>query len=337
MCVGISLTFLSTYFSFAYPEYVDSIFFMVDIILLMSVVFLLLFGGGVKRFVSKIILMAAFFILAYFGLSILGSIFFLTSFGRVLINVFSVFSMMCSLTLMLIASFIVKDSLIFRNRNYLILIFSPLIIFSLSILAVNSFLQDFDTLSSTGMHLFLLSFSIIYSAFIFYNFAVSSVNVLPLKNKFLLVSSGMALILLSAGFREADFLFKLSSLLSVIGCFILCFGLLTESSLKLHEAMLNKLINNLKDKKRGSFISYLKRVIGRAEGLKYEFTDSGIALRDSPALSNHDEKNEYDRIILFAYKWYRKHAKGESGFLAGLKNFYNNQAVMVKRLDLFLI
>jgi hypothetical protein len=164
----------------------------------------------------------------------------------------------------------------------------------------------------------------------------SAVKVLAVRNKYIIVAAGVSVILLFSGFRQAGFLSEIAPIISVAGCFILCFGLIMESNLKLHNYMLSSLINYLKGKKRKNYLKYLKTTFSRDKSLKALITDD-IVLYDNPDLSNYEEKNKYDKIILLSYKWYRKHVKRSKKFLTKLKKSYNQQSVLTRRLNLFLI
>jgi hypothetical protein len=231
---------------------------------------------------------------------------------------------------MLITTISISNESILANKYFLMLVFSPIIIYSFSILI------NIDFLNQIIMRLFVIAFTVIYTSLIFYNIIRSSFRVLPIRGKYLLISSGISLILLFSGFRQADFISELSSILSVVGCFLLCFGLITESSLELHNHILSSLINSLKVKKKKNFLKYLKKIISENKDLKASVKED-IKLHDNPSLSNIEEKNLYNEIILRSYTWHRRYVKGSEKKLSRLKKYYNKQAYLTKKLSMFLI
>ncbi|MBN1923667.1 MAG: hypothetical protein JW791_02815 [Nanoarchaeota archaeon] len=336
MCIGISLTFLSTYFSIFFPDYSNSILYIVTIMFVSSILFLMFLEGKVKIFASKLMVLSSFFLLLYFSSIIVKNLFFLTIFGEEVISVFSAFFFLCSVSLMMIASLSLRNEAFFNNNGLIALIFSPVIIYSLWVLFNNALFSTSEIFSQVPLRLFIIFFTSIYSFIIFYNLFFSARKVLALKDKYFIIAAGFAVLFLSSGFRIANFFFELSSIFSVIGSFTICFGLMIESSLNLHQYMLNVMVDSLSEKKKKDFLKFLKNSCSKRKDLIINISNK-VVIVDNPSLSNIDEKQSYDKVIISSYKWFRKHVKGSSELLNNLKVFYNKQAFMSKKLNLMLI
>lgn len=337
MCVGISLIFLSTYFSWAFPEYTASIFYIVNTMLLSSILILVFLSRHVIDLSSKLVVLSTFFLLIYFALVIVESLYYLNPFGVEVVNVFSTFFIMCSITLMLISSVSLKKEEAFNNSYLLLFTFSPIIIYSMWVLINNSLFLEAVLSEQLSLRLFLTAFSTLYVSVIVFNMISSAIHVLSVREKYFLISAGVGLILLFSGFKQASFIPELSPIITVIGCFLLCFGLLMESNLNLHNRLINLLLNKLKKKKRKDFIKFLKSQFSKDKILKVLVSNEEVNVFDNPDLSNVEEKRKYDQVLVSCFKWFKRNVKGSDKFLKKLKVFYNTQVVLSKRLNLFLI
>lgn len=337
MCAGISLIFLSTYFSYNFPDYTNSIFYIVNIMLLSSILIFVFLKNSLNNFTNKLVVFSNFFLLAFFALLITKNLYYLTNFGEEVISVFSIFFIMSSISLMLVSSISLTKEEVFNNNYFILTVFSPIIIYSLWVLLNNSLFLNTGLVSQIPLRLFLVAFTSLYTALIFYNMLISAVKILAYREKYFLITIGIGIILLFSGYGQAGFIPEITPILTVFGCFILCLGLLMESNLKLHNKILSDLLASVKKKKKKDFLKYLRTQISRDKGLKAKITRNKILLFDNPNLSNLEEKKKYDHIIVLCFKWFRRHVKNSDNLLNKLKKFYNHQKISAKRLNLFLV
>lgn len=336
LCTGVSLTFLSAYFSIIYTEYIDSIFYIVNMMLFSSVVLIMFLESRTINLVNKLFILSCVFLVLYFSSIIIQNMFIFTNFGLELLDIFSIFFLMCSVSLMLLSSIAVNNESMLSNTNSILLIFSPLVFFAIWIL-VNTPLLSNTQLESTTLNLFLLFFVNIYSILIMYNVFKSVGNVLTIKSKFLITYLGLFIVFVSSGLRVAGVFSELTSIFSLLGVFIFCLGLLVSSSLSIFNFVFSALINNLNGKKKEDFLKYLNASFKRKKDLIVKVNDKGISISDNPKLDDIDEKKSYERSLISSLKWYRKHVKGSSVFIKELKKFYNRQVIMTRKLNQFLI
>ena len=336
LCVGVSLTFLSTYFSFVFPEYTNSVFYIVTVILLSSIILLMFLEDRIKSFTNKLLVMSSFFLILYFAIIISENLYVLTLFGQSIVNIFTKFFLMCSIVLMLVSSISLKDDSVFANKYLIAVVFLPIIIYSFWILFNSYSFSVAELLSKIELRVFMLAFTIIYTSLILYNIIADSYYLLTVKQKYIIMSIGISILLLSSGFREAGFFIDLSSLFSVVGCFVLCISLMIESSLNLHTYIIYSLVDNLKGRKKKAFLKYLKRVSSKDKDLLMHVTDY-VRIKNNPGISNIEEKTKYTALIASSYKWYKKNVRGSSNYLKQLKHFYNTQVFLTKKMKNFLM
>ena len=96
ICVGVSLGFLTTYFSITFPDYSTSIIYVINMILISSIVLLYLVNNTKQSFSKKILLISSFLLITYFALIIFDNIVILTLFGKKVVEIFSTFTLLSS-------------------------------------------------------------------------------------------------------------------------------------------------------------------------------------------------------------------------------------------------
>ena len=179
LCVGVSLTFLSTYFSFVFPEYTNSVFYIVTVILLSSIILLMFLEDRIKSFTNKLLVMSSFFLILYFAIIISENLYVLTLFGQSIVNIFTKFFLMCSIVLMLVSSISLKDDSVFANKYLIAVVFLPIIIYSFWILFNSYSFSVAELLSKIELRVFMLAFTIIYTSLILYNIIADSYYLFP--------------------------------------------------------------------------------------------------------------------------------------------------------------
>ncbi len=320
MSVGATLSLFATYFSILLPQYINSIFFIIDMILISSIFIFLLINNKDITTLKSILILNLLFMIFFFSLTIMNSLFTLPSeLYYVFISFFTMTSMVLSI-LLSVFLFYDKEGTIFA-------FFSPLFLFSLALLFINFFNISLPNF----YHNFISLFSTIYLSLYLY-FSFSFVNKLVSgKRKFYSVFLSLFLINLSFSLFVLDVASYISPILSLIGTFALCLAVVEGSDLNLYSTFLNKMISHLKGKPREAFLSYLKRLFSKHDELKVRFKKDSIELIDNQDLPNSIEARLYGKVISLSVKWYKKNIKSSTKFISNLKKEYKYQLYLLKK------
>ncbi len=320
MSIGATLSLFATYFSILLPQYINSIFFIIDMILISSIFIFLLINNKEISTLKSILILNLLFMIFFFALTIVDGLFTLPNdLYFVFVSFFSMTSMVLSL-LLTVFLFYDKERVVFG-------FFAPLLIFSTSIFFVNYF--NISLLSF--YHNFISLFATIYLSLFAY-FALSFVHkLISSRRKFYSIFFSLFLINLSFFLFILDIVPSISPILSLIGSFILCLAIIEGSDLYLYSTFLNRMIFNLKGRARESFISYLKRIFSRHSDLLVKFDNDEIKLIDNQDLPNSVEAKLYGKVILLSVRWYKKNIKSSSKFISNLKKEYKYQLYLLKK------
>ncbi|MDD4353496.1 MAG: hypothetical protein PHN56_03495 [Candidatus Nanoarchaeia archaeon] len=329
LCISSSLIFLSAYFSLVFFNYIESVFYIISMIILFSIFFILLlsnkhlFGG------TKLLFMSFFFLIMNISLILAKNLFMLNSFALSILGTFEQFSFVSFACLLSIFAYSLNKPI---NSKIFVLLFSPLIIYSVFLLFLKS--QNYQAIDSS-INYFILIFTIIYDFLIAYNFYNAYKNSAELGMKSFLILTGLLTILSFSGFKQAGIFFFLNSILLTAGSFILCLGILIEKNLKFYEKIFNKIIESLPKELKGKYISWIIRISLKMPALNLTCKNSKIFIIDNPVISNTDETRLYDELIIFSISWLKSNYKTHNKLIAFIKNYYNSQKILTKKLSQF--
>lgn len=335
LSVSISLIFLTVYFSFIFPKYTLGIFYIVSMILISSIVLIQILDKISIPFSMKLLTISFLSLIIFFGLKITSTVFFLTPFGTYISELFSSFFLISSLCFILFTSLSINQLYLFKNKYFLFLLFSPLIIFSLWVL-INYNLTGIVLFNGINFKLFIIATSSFYSLFAFYNFLRSNFFIFPFREKYLIFNIGIFLMFFFSGICAVDVFPQILAVFIFLGSFLISLSLIIQSNLSLYNKMFNFFIKNLKGKKRNEFLIFLRKESKKYKKLKIIISNFKIVILDNPNLSNKIEKNMYNKLILKSYKWFRKDGKKHNKKLKDLKKFYNNQVIESMRMTKIL-
>ncbi len=327
--ISTSLVFLSAYFSIAFFDYIESVFSIVSMILLLSVFFMLFLSNKDFFSESKLLFMSFFFLIMNLSLGLMRNLFLLSSEALIIIGIFEQFSFIAFACLFCIFTYSLSRK---PSLKSFILLFSPLIIYSLLLVFIRSFgiVQEYSLINY-----FLISFTALYSFLSGYNFIKAYKGCAELLAKSTLIIAGFLLILIFIGFKQAGMFFFLNSIIISAGSFAVCLGVLMGNDLGLYEGIFNRLLSILPNDSKGKYLSWLLRVSSKMDGLKVIAIKSKIKLVDNPNISNKKEMGMYDELLIFSLNWLGRNAKVSKTEVSNIKKYYNSQKIMTRRLGQF--
>ncbi|VVB75898.1 Uncharacterised protein [Candidatus Tiddalikarchaeum anstoanum] len=307
-------------------------------ILFASIILMMFLEARTISFVSKLFFLSCIFLVFYFSSVIAKGVFILTFFGTEVVATFSIFFLICSIALMLLSSMALKhESAVLDNAMLTFVVFIPLILYAVWMLVDNSSISTMLSSGYTPLKIFIISYVYIYCAMIFYNGFSAVSNVLTVKYKFISFIGGIFIVFTSSGLKTVNFMPEFTGLFSLFGSFIACIGLLLDSSLALYGKSFSILLDNLKGIQRLKFSKYLQSLFKKDKRLVAEVRDDYVFVRDSVSIENTEEKKIYEKILLSALRWYRRNVKGASKKIKELKQFYNKQVFLTRKLNEMLI
>ncbi len=327
--ISTSLVFLSAYFSIAFFDYIESVFLIVSMILLLSVFFMLFLSSKDFFSESKLLFMSFFFLIMNLSLGLMRNLFLLSPEALIIIGIFEQFSFISFACLFCIFTYFLSKK---SSLKSFILLFSPLIIYSLLLVFINGFgiVQEYLLINY-----FIVSFTVLYSFLSGYNFIKAYNGCVELKAKSTLIIAGFLLILLFTGFKQAGMFFFLNSIIISAGSFAVCLGVLMGNDLNVYEGIFNRLLSILPDNSKGKYLSWLLRVSSKMDGLKLIVIKSKIKLIDNPRLSNKKEMEMYDKLLVLSLNWIGRNAGVSKKDILDIKKYYNSQKLMTKKLGQF--
>ncbi|MDD2678775.1 MAG: hypothetical protein PHS81_02760 [Candidatus Nanoarchaeia archaeon] len=328
LCISASLLFLSAYFSLAFFEYIESIFYMISMILVLSTLFLFLLSNKQMAFGTKILMISFFFFIMNMSFILIKNLFTISAFTSIIFSIFEQFSFIAFGCLLAIFSYSLAKPI---KSSIFILFFSPLIFYSLLLFFFSY--QGFEPF--IFVNYFLIIFTITYDFFIVKNAHSVYKDSAELKFKSSLIFAGLIFLFSFAGFKQAGMFFFLNSIFITAGAFIFCFGVLSEKSLDFYGIMFNKIIDSLPSNLRGKYISWLLKTASKMEGLSIKNEQSRMKIIDNPYISNADETRKYDELLAFSASWIKRRIKKGTKKMKSIRGYYNNQKFLTKKLSQF--
>jgi len=329
LCVSTSLIFLSAYFSLIFFDYIESVFFIVSMILLLSVFFILFLSNKHLFVGTRLLFMAFFFLIMNISLILFKNLFMLNTYALLIMSIFEQFSFISFGCLLSIFAYSLIKPI---SSKIFILLFSPLLIYSLVLLFFKG--QNLSS-DNQSVNFFILIFTVIYDFLLSYNFYRAYRESAELELKSTLILAGLLLILSFSGFKQAGLFFFVNSIVIAGGAFAVCLGVLIEKDLKFYEKIFNKIMASLPDKQRGKYVSWIMRVSLKMNGLNVKYFRSRIILVDNPNISNNEETKMYDELLVYSIAWLKKSLKSSNKVIGTIKEYYNSQKLLTKRLSQF--
>jgi hypothetical protein len=329
LCISTSLIFLSAYFSLLFFDYIESVFYIISMILLLSVFFILFLSNKHLFTGTRLLFISFFFLIMNISIILSKNLFILNTSALLILSVFEQFSFIAFACILVIFSYSLNKPI---NSKIFILLFCPLVFYSIFLL----FLKGQNNQSTDILvNYFLLIFTIIYDFLLANNFYKAYKNSAELETKYSLILSGLLIILSFSGFKQVGIFFFLNSILLTSGSFLVCLGVLIEKDLKFYEKIFNKLFNSLNKETKGKYIKWILRVSSKMKGLHLKYKNSKIILLDNPMISNNEETRRYDELLVFSLSWLKSHSKSSKKTIKEIKKYYNTQKLLTKNLSQF--
>lgn len=328
---------LSTRFYSVLSDYITSIFYAIDMMLFSTIVLLMFLESRTEAFSNKLFFLSAVFLILFFSSIIAENLLVLTPIGINLVETFSIFFLLSSVALMLLSSLVLSNNRFINNAFKIVIVFIPLIVFTASVLISQQLFSSSVILDSPIFKFFIIAYVYVYGAIIFYNIFNTVKNVLTVRYKFVAFIGGLFIVFTSSGLRVSNTLLDFTSMFSLIGSFTACLALLLDSNLSIYSYSFSKMINNLSGMEKRNFISYLNAVFSRNKKLVVKLVDNNVIIKDSLVLNNIDERRAYDKLLLQSIKWYRRNVRSAPKFIKEIKQFFNTQVLMAKKLSFYSI
>jgi hypothetical protein len=150
-----------------------------------------------------------------------------------------------------------------------------------------------------------------------------------------LILFGLLILLSFSGFKQAGFFFFLNSIILAAGSFAVCLGVLIEKDLAFYEKLFNNIMGYLSKESRGKYASWILRVSSKMKGLCLQCKNSRIILLDNPSIPNNEETRMYDELIIFSLLWLKRNLKNSRKAIGAIKEYYNSQKMLTKKLSQF--
>lgn len=329
LCISTSLIFLSAYFSLVFFDYIESVFYIISMILLLSVFFILLLSNKHLFTGTRLLFMSFFFLIMNISLILSKNLFVLNTSALLILTVFEQFSFISFACLLSVFAYSLNKPI---NSKIFVLLLCPLVLYSTFLL----FLKGQNNQSTElSINYFILIFTIIYDFLLSYNFYNAYKKSAELEMKSSLTLTGLIIILSFAGFKQAGIFFFLNSIMLTTGAFVLCLGVLIEKDLKFYEKIFNKLLDSLNKETKGKYINWIIRVSDKMNGLHLRYKNSKLFLIDNPMISNNEETRMYDELLIFSLSWLKSHSKTSNKTISNIKKYYNSQKLLTKKLSQF--
>lgn len=329
LCVSASLLFLSAYFSLSFFDYIESIFYIVSMILLLSVFFILLLSNKHLFTGTRLLFTSFFFLIMNISLILAKNLFLLNTPALLILGIFEQFSFISFACLLSIFAYSLNKPI---NSKVFVLLFSPLLLYSAFLLFLKS--QNIQSID-LPINYFILIFTIIYDFLLAYNFYNTYKNSAELGMKSSLILFGLLILLSFSGFKQAGFFFFLNSIILAAGSFAVCLGVLIEKDLAFYEKLFNNIMGYLSKESRGKYASWILRVSSKMKGLCLQCKNSRIILLDNPSIPNNEETRMYDELIIFSLLWLKRNLKNSRKAIGAIKEYYNSQKMLTKKLSQF--
>jgi len=327
--ISTSLIFLSAYFSMVFFDYIESVFYIISMILLLSVFFILLLSNKHLFTGTRLFFMSFFFLIMNISIILAKNLFLLNTSALLILGVFEQFSFISFACLLSIFAYSLNKPI---NSKVFILLFSPLLFYSAFLIFLKG--QNSQVLD-VSINYFILIFTIVYDFLVAYNFYNAYKNSAELEMKSSLILAGLLILLSFSGFKQAGLFFFLNSIFLTAGSFAVCLGVLIEKNLNFYEKIFNKIANSLPKGLKGKYISWILRVSLKMRDLHLKCTNSKILVIDNPMISNNEETKMYDELLVFSFSWLKSNFKNSNKLVASLKNYYNSQKILTKKLSQF--
>ncbi|MFA5333199.1 MAG: hypothetical protein WC376_01755 [Candidatus Nanoarchaeia archaeon] len=329
LCISTSLIFLSAYFSIVFFDYIESVFYIISMILLLSMFFILLLSNKHLFTGTRLLFMSFFFLIMNISLILSKNLFMLNTSALLILSVFEQFSFISFACLLSVFAYSLNKPI---NSKIFILLLCPLVLYSVFLLFLKG---QSNTSLESSINYFILIFTIIYDFLLAYNFYNAYKNSAELEMKSSLVLAGLLLILSFSGFKQAGLFFFLNSIMLTTGSFVLCLGILIETDLKFYEKIFNKVLDSLNKEAKGKYAAWIMRVSGKMQGMHLAYKTSKIILTDNPLISNKEETKMYDDLLIFSISWLKSNSKSSGKIIKNIKSYYNFQKILTKKLSQF--
>ncbi len=322
--MGISVVALATRTSIIYPDYLESIFYVVNMILLSSVLLIFFLEEKYKTQMNKFLILTGFFFLLSWGLNILKNIVVINTFGVEAIQMFLILFLMCGVGSALLTSISMHDETLIKKNSLPVLVYIPVIIYTLWIIFSNPYRIGRIIYLSINFRLFLVLYVSTYASITLFLFVNRGLKALPLRQKLFVLSTGLFITELSDVLREIGLFSPLMSVFSLCGIVMVCFSFLFEPTLKVYTKLFNKMLSELSESKAEGFKKELKKQINNNEKLHIRINNL-VRVIDNPRVANVVEKKEYDEVLLKMIDWYSKNVKKSDKIIKTIKKDYSEQ------------
>ena len=327
--VGVSVVALAARTSIVYPYYIESIFNLVNMILVASVLLIFFLEEKYKLLMNKFLIMTGFFYLMSWGLNILKNILVVNRFGLEVIQVFLVLFMMCGVGSALLTSVSMHDERLVKKYSLVVISFLPVLVYTAWVILDNPFIVGNIVYRSVSFRIFLLAYVTTYSLITGYLFINRAFKALPLRQKLVMLSAGLMTVMMSDVLREVGLFSPLTCVFSLCGVIIVCMSFIFEPTLKIYNDLFNKMLYPLDIMTAEQFRKELKKQAGKFKYLIIKI-DFFIEVVDNPRVLNIIEKRAYDKVLLRMIDWYSRNVENGNKIVKVIKEDYSSQMKLAR-------